>query len=54
MALWARIENGPSRKPTTGQGEVLVSLLGQAGKAELDDPLARGEFMRAPGAVPGN
>jgi hypothetical protein len=26
---------------------VLVSLLGQAGKAEVDDPLARGEFMRA-------
>jgi hypothetical protein len=26
---------------------VLVSLLGQAGKAEVDDLLARGEFMRA-------
>jgi ribosomal protein L7/L12 len=26
-------------------GEVLVSLLDQAGKAEVDDLLARGEFM---------
>jgi len=47
MALCGpRIENGPAGADHRA-GEVLVSLLGQAGKADVDDPLARGEFMRA-------
>jgi ribosomal protein L7/L12 len=33
----------PSRKPTAG----LVALLDQAGKAEVDDLLARGKFVYA-------
>jgi ribosomal protein L7/L12 len=36
-----------SRKAVRRAGELLVSLLDQAGKAEIDDLLARGKFIHA-------
>ena len=42
-----RISRTAQQEADRRVGEVLVSLLDQAGKAEVDDLLARGEFLHA-------
>lgn len=42
-----RVSRTAQQEADRRAGEVLVSLLDQAGKAEVDDLLARGEFVHA-------
>jgi hypothetical protein len=42
-----RVSRTAQQEADRRAGEVLVSLLDQAGKAEVDDLLARGKFMHA-------